>query len=92
MVESKGVGKTFAYSEWKGVENLGKMEYPSGCSGLYPLNYPVRAKLNKVVYSGEEVDYLAELRYPLTFAWKNLSMALLQKAVAEQGDSIWNAL
>ena len=48
-MESKGVGKTFAYSEWKGAENLEKMEYLSRCPGLYHLNNSVRAVFNRVV-------------------------------------------
>ena len=48
-MESKGVGKTSGYLKWKGAENLDKMEYLSGCPGLYPLNNFVRAKFNRVV-------------------------------------------
>ena len=87
-MESKGVGKTFAYLEWKNVEYLEKMEYLSGGPELNPLNYSVWAELKRVVYSGGEINDLAELTHPLTVAWQNLSMAPLKKAVAEYHDSI----
>ena len=74
--------------EWKNVEYLEKMEYSSGGLELNPLNCSVWAELNRVVYSGGEINDLAQLRYPLTFARPNLSMALLQKAVAEYHYSI----
>ena len=87
-VESNGVGETLAYLERKAAEYLKKMEYSSRSPDLNPLTYPVRAEFSRVVYGGGEIDYLADLRYHIAVAGQNLSMTLVQKAVAEHRDSI----
>ena len=54
---------------------------------LNPLNYLARADFKRVVYGGGEIDYFADLRYHIAVACQNLSMAFVQKAVAECRDS-----